>query len=204
MASAKLIKNLEKKGFELSYPSFSSNDDMIIEILKSDEARLKPAITLLLEDFDYEKIIGKISKEEKNEFDSIILIAKKIYDEKHIKNNILEIIKKHDIKIKDWKKEYDYYLDIFEESKKRMIENNEEKIDNIIDIRTNYSTNQALEKLFKPGKIKILKKIFNHEKLTNTEIMYYYRSIRPTIIASQNPNLQKYLRLIESIKKHRI
>lgn len=64
-----------------------------------------------------------------------------------------------------------------------------------------YSKKEALGKLFKPGKIRILNKIENSKPLTNTELMYYYRSIRPFILATQNVELQDYLRYIDSIKK---
>lgn len=203
MASAKLIKNLEKKGFELDYPNYTSNNEMIIEILSADEARLKPAITILLQDFDYNSLIKRLTKKQKDELDRIILITKRIYEEKNIESHLPDIIKEYKISIADWQKEYSYFLNIFEESQERTKEKKEEKIDEITKIRTSYSTNEALEKLFKPGKIRVLDKIFNHKPLTETEMMYYYRSIRPTIISIQNPNLQNYLRIIESIKKYK-
>jgi hypothetical protein len=64
-----------------------------------------------------------------------------------------------------------------------------------------YSKKEALGRLFKPGKIKILNKIDKSQPLTNTEIMYYYRSIRPFIIATQNIELLNYLRRVDSTKK---
>lgn len=66
-----------------------------------------------------------------------------------------------------------------------------------------YSKEKALETIFKPGKIKILSKIENSEPLSNTETMYYYRSIRPFILATQNSDLQEYLRKIDVIKKQK-
>ena len=66
-----------------------------------------------------------------------------------------------------------------------------------------YSTEKALKTIFKPGKIKILNKIKHNEPLTNTETMYYYRSIRPLILAMQNSDLQDYLKIVDSTKKQK-
>lgn len=64
-----------------------------------------------------------------------------------------------------------------------------------------YTREEAIGTLFKPGKIKILSKIENNETLSKTEIMYYYRSIRPLILATQNLELQNYLKIVDSAKK---
>ena len=67
-----------------------------------------------------------------------------------------------------------------------------------------YSKKEALDRLFKPGKVKILEKIDKSEPLTNTERMYYYRSIRPVILATQNVELQHYLRTVDETKKLKV
>jgi len=65
-----------------------------------------------------------------------------------------------------------------------------------------YSKKEALIKLFKPGKLRILNKIDKNEPLTNTEKMYYYRSIRPTILATQKHWASRILKkLFDSTKK---
>jgi len=80
MISAKLIKDLEKKGFRLDFPSYDSNEDRIIDILKEKNPRLYLAIPLLLqEEFSYDQIIKKLGKKELiDSFDRIIIITNKI------------------------------------------------------------------------------------------------------------------------------
>lgn len=205
MITAKLIKDLEKKGFMLDFPGYISKEDEILEILHTDNERLNLAIPLLLtEKFDYEKIIKKIkSKELIKKFNKLIMISKKIFhlndfDNSHLK----EIIKKHNLNYTISKSEFSYYNDSFKEAIKNRKEIKEQDIKEQIDMRNKLNINKALSILYSPGKIKIMKKIFNHEPLTNTELKYYYRSIRPIILAILNENLQKYVRIIESTKKY--
>ena len=62
MISAKLIKDLEREGFSLEFPSYESNEERIMEILKENNQRLNLAIPLLLRHrFDYKKIINKLN-----------------------------------------------------------------------------------------------------------------------------------------------
>ncbi|MBU0930246.1 MAG: hypothetical protein KJ623_04200, partial [Nanoarchaeota archaeon] len=102
MISAKLIKNLEKKGFNLDFPGYSSNEEEIIEILKEKNERLYLAIPLLLQnEFDYKKIITKLDTKSIKKFNQIILISDKIFIIENINNNYLKkIIKKFNIKLK--------------------------------------------------------------------------------------------------------
>jgi len=70
-------------------------------------------------------------------------------------------------------------------------------------LRSTLNINKALSIIYSPGKQKIMEKIFNHEPLTNSELKYYYRSIRPLAQSILNEKLQDYLRIIESTKKYR-
>jgi hypothetical protein len=205
MISARLIKNLEKKGFQLEFPSYTTNEEEIIEILRGNNERLYLAIPLLLKDpIDYIKIINKISKDKTKRFNRIIIIANDILKlEKINNNNLKEIIKKYRIKEKIGKNEFAYYYISFKDATKSNEKNKEDILKEQITARGNLNTNLALSEIFAPGKIRIMKKIFNHEKLTNTELKYYYRSIRPLIASILNENLQKYIRIIESTKKLR-
>ena len=71
-----------------------------------------------------------------------------------------------------------------------------------IKLRSKLNTNKSLSILFSPGKIKIMDKIFNHEKLSNSELKYCYRPIRPSIHSILNKNLQDYTKIIDSLKKY--
>jgi len=203
MISAKLIKDLERKGFRLDFPSYSSNEERIIAILKEDNERLFLAIPLLLmEEFDYSAIIKKISKKLRTEFDKIIFISNKIFKKEGIDQSYLsKIIKKNEIKSKITDGEFRYYYESFKTFISHKKEEEETIFKDEIKIRGILNTNKALANIFAPGKIRIMNKIFKHELLTNTELKYYYRSIRPLILSILNENLQKYVRIVESTKK---
>lgn len=202
MIPAKLIKDLEKKGFELEFPSYASKEEEIIEILKTKSQRLYLAIPLLLQQkIDYKRITSKLNAKLKKELNKIILITNKMLATEGMDNkHLIEIIKKYGLKAEITKNEYSYYHESFKESKAKKPE--EKLLEEQIDIRGKLDTNKALSNIFSPGKIRIMDKIFNHEKLTNTELKYYYRSIRPLILSVLNENLQKYVRIIESVKKY--
>ncbi|MFH1637690.1 MAG: hypothetical protein ABIB71_04680 [Candidatus Woesearchaeota archaeon] len=206
------MKEIEKEGFKLDFPSYDSNEDKILEILNENNLRLNLALPLLLRHkFDYEKIILRLSKDRpthtrsimaKN-FNKIILISNKIFLEEKIENEHLQkIIDKHKLKEKISENEYRYFYDSFKEFTRKSDEDSEEKLRKQLKLRGTLNTNLALSAIFSPGKIRIMNKIFNHISLSNTELKYYYRSIRPLSRAILNDNLQRYIRLIESNKKY--
>lgn len=206
MISAKLIKELEKEGFRLDFPSYDSNNERIIEIIKEKNARLNLAIPLLLQyEFNYENLIKKLK--EKNlisEFNKIIPITTMIFSSEKIENSYLKkIIKENKIRTKFSKSEFQYYYSSFKDAKANTEKKKEGILKENIDIRTKLNTNNALANIFSPGKRRIMETIFHHEPLTNTELKYYYRSIRPLILSILNENLQKYTRIIECNKKYR-
>ena len=204
MISAKLIKSLEKEGFALDFPRYSSNEERITEIIKEKNERLLLALPLLLKfEFDYEKIKKNLSKKTLSTFNKLIIISNKIFIKEKENNSWLkEIIKKNYFKKKIKKNEWDYYYNSFREFKKNKETLTEEHFKEQINLRGKLNLNQALSKIYSPGKLKIMEKIFGHEKLSNTELKYYYRSIRPLILAILNENLQRYIRIIESTKKY--
>lgn len=203
MISAKLIKDLEKKGFRLDFPSYDSNEEEILDILGTNNQRLYLAIPLLLkEKFDYKKIINKLNLEKRKDFNKIIIITSRIFRAESIDNNYIpNIIKKNHIKEKINENEFQYYYDSFKDSVRNIKEGSEEILKEQIRIRGKLNTNKALSNMFSPGKLRIMNKIFNHEPLTNTELKYYYKSIRPLILSILNENLQKYIRIVESTRK---
>lgn len=203
MISAKLMKSLEEEGFALEFPGYASNEERIIEILKENNERLLLALPLLFRhEFNYEKIRRKLKRPLIHKLNQIIIITENIFKKEKIESTHLKtIIKQHSLKQKITKEEFEYYHNSF----KDFIRNEENERENIlkkqIALRGKLSLNQALSTIYSPGKLRIMNKIFNHEILTNSELKYYYRSIRPLILAILDGELQKYLRIIESMKK---
>ncbi|MBL7056596.1 hypothetical protein ISS07_06810 [Candidatus Woesearchaeota archaeon] len=211
MISAKLIKDLEKIGFELDFPSYSSNDDRIFEILKTNNQRLFLAIPLLLrKDFDYEMIINRLSSSSKadylqlkKEFDKIITITNKILILGNMDNsNTQSLIYRNSIREEIRDEEFNYYYNYFKEFSKKSRDIEDKKLGENIKIRSKLNINRSLSEIFSPAKIRIMGKIFSHDKLTNTELKYYYKSIKPLIHAILNERMNQYLRIIDSSKKY--
>lgn len=204
MISARLIKELEKEGFKLDFPGYESNEDKILEILNENNLRLNLALPLLLRyKFDYEKIILRLSKQMAKNFNRVLLISNKIFLEEKIENEHLQkIIDKHNLKKKTAEDEYNYFYDSFKEFTRKSERDSEEKLIKQLKLRGTLNTNLALSAIFSPGKIRIMNKIFHHIPLNNTELKYYYRSIRPLSRAILNDNLQKYIRINEANKKY--
>lgn len=202
MLSAKLIKALEKRGFSLEFPDYESNEDFIIEAIKEHNARINLSLPLFLDkEIDYMKIASKLTASEKKEFNKIISISRKIYQKDKIDNSLAEIIKNRNIKEGFSNKEFNEYYSSFKENRTILNKQEEKKIEKQAKLRLNLELNKSLEVLFSPAKIRIMEKIFNHEKLTNTELKYYYKSISNINRAVLNNGLQNYLRIIEITKK---
>jgi hypothetical protein len=201
MISAKLIKALEKKGFSLSFPSYSSTEELIKEILTESNERLYTAIPLLLaEEFNYDLIA--LDSDLKNKFDKILNIAEKIFITQNIDfSNIEKTILEKKIRKEISNSEFEYYLNSFRESIKNLENDNEDSFREEIKLRNKLSTNKSLSIIFAPAKLRIMEKVFNHMSLTNTELKYYYKSIKPINAALLNIELQRYIRIIESNKK---
>lgn len=205
MIPARLIKDLEKKGFSLEFPSYSSNEEEIIEILRQKNERLYAAIPILLIDkFDYDRIKTKLNKSQAMQLNRIILIAENIFAHEGISNNLKGIIKENNIRQKIIKGEIEYYKSIFAEAKERRISKEEGLHEKELEIRSVANESKAMSTIFSPGKIRIMGKIYSHEPLTNTELKYYYRSIRPYIHAMLNESFRKYVGIIESSKKYKV
>ena len=205
MISAKLIESLEKEGFKLNFPSYSTNEEKIIEILNEKNERLLLALPLILKyEFDYKKIINKLNKkyELMQTFNKIINITNEIYQKEKINNsNIQKCINSNKIKLKINKEEFNKYYEEFKEAQKTKENTDENQLKDQIKVRNKLNINKALSELYSPGKIQIMEKIFNYEKLSNTELKYYYRSIRPLINAILNEDMKKYLGIIQNLKK---
>lgn len=204
MISAKLIKSLEKEGFSLEFPDYAFNEERMIDILKEENERLLLALPLLLQyEFDYAKIISKLNLKQAKILKKLIIIASRIFEKEKIDQTQLKsIIKQHSLKYKIPAKEFTYYYSNFKNFLKNNEREDEKKLIAQTDIRSKLNLNQSLSTIFSPGKQRIMEKIFNHEPLTNTELKYYYRSIRPLLQAILNENLRNYARIIEATKKY--
>ncbi|MFW5846849.1 MAG: hypothetical protein ACOCUU_01695 [Nanoarchaeota archaeon] len=201
MPEYELIKSLEREGFRLDYPDNYSIEDKIIKILKEKEKRLYLAIPILLEkNFDYEKIKKRLLKLKEGEillreFNKIILITKEIFKKTKRNSKTLEkLIKEENIKEKFTNAEFEYYFKEFKESKETAETRYLDKTE--LSKRTNLEMQRALENIFSPAKIRILKKIYEFKDLTSSEKTYYYRDIKPMIDSILNNELQDYLKLI--------
>ena len=209
MIPAKLIKDLEKIGFQLDFPAYKTNEDRIFEILKADNQRLLLAIPLLLQNhFDYGIIISKLSSLNNadrliKQFNKILAITNKIFILESMNNpDVQNAIGRHSIKedIKD--EEFAYYYDSFKDFSRKTADIEDERLRENIRLRGRLNINKSLSEIFSPAKRRIMEKIFQHEKLTNTELKYYYRAIRPLIHAILNESMGQYLRIIDSSKKY--
>ena len=202
MPSAKLIKALEREGFYLDFPEYESNEELILSILKENNFRISLSLPLFIrKEISYEKISSKLKAKEKKEFDKIILISEKIYRKEGIESNLRNTIKQNKIKAKFSEQEFIEFYDSFKECISRLNKNEEKLIEKQSKLRLNLDLNKSLAILFSPGKLRIMGKIFNHIKLTNSELKYYYRSISNINRAIFNPVVQDYLRVIEITKK---
>ena len=211
MIPAKLIKDLEKIGFQLDFPAYKTNEDRIFEILRTNNQRLFLAIPLLLQyNFNYDIIINKLSSLNKDEadrltkqFNKILIITNKIFILESLNNyGIQKTIGIHSIKegIKD--EEFRYYYDSFKDFSRKTADIEDERFRENIRLRGKLNINKSLSEIFSPAKRRIMEKIFHHEKLTNTELKYYYKAISPLIHAILNESMDQYLRIIDSSKKY--
>jgi len=202
MLNAKLIKALEKEGFYLEFPDYSSKEELIVDILKENNPRINISLPIFLkEEIDYKKIISKLNLIQKKELNKAILISEKIFAKEKLKNSLKEIIKENKLKSSFSNNEFLEYSNSFKESQNKLKDNEQKTIEKQSKLRLNLDLNKSLAVIFSPAKIKIMEKIFNHEKLTNTELKYYYRSISSINKAVLNPNMQDYLRIIEISRK---
>lgn len=200
MIDAITLKYLEREGFLLDFPLNKSNDEIIIKLIQENNPRFFLAIPLLLKyDFNYDKIINKLNKHELKNLNKIISITKKIFKKINFNNSLLNNL---NIKEKFNQNEFDYYNNSFIDFLKNKENLQEYKFKKNILLRNKLDINKSLSIIFSPGKIKILNKIFNHDTLSNTELKYYYRSIRPYIKAISNEDLRNYLKIIDNIKKN--
>ncbi|MBW2989206.1 hypothetical protein KY358_02700 [Candidatus Woesearchaeota archaeon] len=214
MISSRLMKDLEKEGFRLDFPSYGSNEDKIIGILEEDNPRLDLALPLLLRyRFDYKKIIlglskgrpAGIAKKRIKKLNKAILISDRIFLEENIsKKHLQAIMGRHGLKAKIAKDEYAYFHSSFREFTRASDLDSEKRLTRQLKLRGKLNTNKALSALFSPAKIRIMGSIFNHAPITNTELKYYYKAIRPLSKAILNENLQDYIRIIESSKKYSV
>ena len=211
MIPAKLIKDLEKLGFQLDFPTYKSNQDRIFDTLKINNQRLFLAIPLLLQsNFDYDSIISKLSslkkeqaKELIKQFNKILIITNRIFTLERLNNyDIQNTIDKYSIKEDIKNEEFRYYYDSFKDFTRKTTEIEDEKFKENIKLRGKLNINKSLSEIFSPAKLRIMEKIFQHEKLTNTELKYYYKAISPLIHAILNESMNQYLRIIDSSKKY--
>ncbi len=208
MLPIELLKELERRGFELNYPDTIPLEGKIVSIMKENNPRYFLALPLLLmEEFDYKSIMQKLDNEKsKIGFNRIICISSIILQDEGIsRGHLKKIIDDSQLSLQDdplsWQ-ELETYRSALREALLRQKEQGTKEKEAGIRQRSQLNLNTALSTIFSPAKIRIMEKIFQHEKLSNTELKYYYKSIKPRGEAILNESLQNYLRIISSIKKH--
>ena len=122
MIPAKLIKNLEKIGFDLDFPGYESTEDFILEILGQDNSRLDTAIPLLIkEGFDYKKLKESLDSSKIKRLNKIIRIANKILlQEKEDNSRLKNIIQENGIKERFSSNEFSYFYSAYKETQKHL------------------------------------------------------------------------------------
>jgi uncharacterized Fe-S cluster-containing radical SAM superfamily protein len=203
MISARLIKDLESRGFYLEFPAYPRKEEEIAEIVKSDNARLSLALPLLMrEGFDHDVVKRLLSRTAVAQLNKAILLTNKILIAEGEDNGLIrEMIKKNRISGKTASAEFRQYHDAYKSALQKGLKEEEMLLSQDIKLRTALDTNKALSTLFSEGKLRVMQKIFNHSKLTDTELKYYYRAIRPLIHAILHTEMQKYVKIIDAVKK---
>src|SRR3989344_2776706 len=129
MIPAKLIKDLERIGFQLDFPTYKTNEDRIFDTLKTNNQRLFLAIPLILQyNFNYDIIINKLSSLNKGEADRLIRLFNKI------------------LAIKD--EEFKYYHDSFKDFSRRTADTEDERFRENIKLRGRLNMNKSLSEIF--------------------------------------------------------
>ncbi|HLC95955.1 MAG TPA: hypothetical protein VJH97_01405 [Candidatus Nanoarchaeia archaeon] len=191
MIPARLMKDLERKGFSLDFPRYGSVEEEILAILAQDNQRLDAAIPILLQEkIDTGAILKKLDGSKKRRFRRLIAIAIQIFKKEGIDSSYLKSSSKSG--------DISYYHNLFRQAK----EAQENEFKEEIHIRKSPNTSKSLGTLFAPAKIRIMGKIFSHEKLSNTELKYFYKAIRPLIHAILDEDMRRYLQIVEDSKKY--
>lgn len=203
MIPARLIKALEARGFALEFPAYVSDEELIIDIIRQENPRLDQALPLLLRrEFDYKEIISKMGPSQGKRFNRILLISDWIFKQEGLeRDHLRKIIREHRLKAEITDSERSSCHDVFRESLRRSEREEEQHLEEDLAFRDTLRTNQALAEIFSKGKRRIMAKIYGHEQLTNSELKYYYRAIRPLCRAILNRNMQAYARIIETTRK---
>jgi hypothetical protein len=211
MISAKLMKELEKEGFELNFPKYESKKEILLDIIRTNNMRLLTPFIFLISKLN-EKEIFDLYNEIKKSSDKVELVRFRTYLKltigtlKRAKQKIPESIKKIGNKlileknVTEMLTEEDYKINL-----KRMKEFRDAR-DSKIALKfandsTNFIFNTKLIKLFPEGKRKILKKIISHEQLTRSEYNYYSSRIKPIIEAILDDDIKTYLKSALKTKK---
>lgn len=193
MLSAKAIKELNSEGFDVLMPS-AKKEEIFEEIFLENSSRLDLALPLLFSSSTFDYSFLRQFKSER--LSKILAISKKIFEIENIESLKFDGICSELGLIDFSSEEFDYFYSNFKEFRERKLAR--DKLN--LDLRLKVLLNKDLSKLFSLAKQRILNKIYSHEILTNTELKYYYRSIRPLIKILLNDSLRDYARVIDGIK----
>jgi hypothetical protein len=175
---------LSKAGFRM-LGEHNRNEELIIDILKTENTRYLKAIPFIIYKYDLntDSILSRTTK--KKLFEKILAITKKIFEESGIQKRIPEYEECGDFNYEEFKQEF------------ALQRANEEKPQLAIDkqkIFSEMNLQMSLSRLFTKKEKEIIKNVLDDKPVSKTEYQYYSRKTKKKLTSIIN--LQEFARAI--------